>query len=405
MSLSSSSERPRAPWWRTLLVFAGAAWLTSSQVARAFDPRGDEGAMLLAEERATLHDPAREEATRASLRAVNPEWDLMRRMFVGLSLANEAERDSAHRAELLGDLDAVADGLLRDDERAGPQHFLLPYGSARPFVHPDPTTGGPRSIFVDGEIAVVLAARELVAPRPERSAALDARIARIEASMDADPSHSGESYPDEAWTFCNTTALAALALYDTARGTDHGRFARAWLGWAKAHLIEPATGLLVSSYELDGTWRDRAEGSTIFQVAHNLLLWDDAFARDQWARARRALVFDVAGFTLAREWPNAAPDAQVDVDSGPIVPLLDASPGASGFAVLASVAFGDDGAKRGLMRSLDFAAFPQRTPTGMRFAGASAMGDAVLGYGLGFGPIWDKVRSARTLRAQAGGAR
>ncbi len=388
---------------RRLALFAGAVALTWSQLSRAFDPRGDEGARLVEEERATLRDPAREAAVRAELRGINPEWDLMRRMFVGLSLANEAEaeHDPTRRAALLADLDAVADALVADDDRDGPTFFLLPYGTARPFVHPDPVTEGPRSIFVDGEIALVLAARELVAPRPERRDALAHRIARIEASMNADPSHSGESYPDEAWSFCNTTALAALALFDAAHGTDHRSDADAWLAWAKAHLIDPSTGLLVSSYRLDGTWRDRAEGSTIFQATHNLLLWDEPFARAQWDRAKRALVFDVAGFTLAREWPRASNGGGVDIDSGPIVPLLDASPAASGFAVLGSVAFGDAASERGLLRALGFAAFPTSTPAGLRYAGATPMGDAVLGYALSFGPLWTKARTILDARRAA----
>lgn len=382
---------------RGLAIFGASVALVWSQIAHAFDPRGDEAAALLAEERATLHDPTREAAVRASLRSSNPEWDLMRRMFLGLSLANAAERDPERRSALLGDLDALASDLLAEDAREGVTGFLLPYGKGRPFL--DTHADGAHSMFVDGEIALVLAAREVVDSSSPNHDALDVRIARIEAAMDASPSRSGESYPDEAWTFCNTTALAALRLYDVARGTDHRAYATAWIDYARAHLVEPKTGLLVSSYRWDGTWLDGPEGSSIFQAAHNLLLWDDAFARDQWTRAKHELVFDVAGFSLAREWPRTATGA-LDVDSGPVIPALDASPGASGLAVLGAAAFDDDVTERGLVRALRFAAFPQRTEVGMRFAGASPMGDAVIGYALGFGPIWDKARRAGTKEAK-----
>jgi hypothetical protein len=302
------------------------------------------------------------------------------------------------RKELLADLDALADALVSEDAWGGPTEFLLPYGKSRPFLTRDPVSGESRSIFVDGEIALVLAAREVVAPRVDRSTDLDLRIARIEAAMDASPSRSGESYPDEAWTFCNTTALAALKLYDVARGTDHRAYADAWIAFAKAHLVEPKTGMLVSSYRWNGAWLDGPEGSTIFQSAHNLRLWDDEFARDQWTRAKKELVFDTAGFSLAREWPRSS-STQIDVDSGPIIPLLDASPGASGLAILGAAAFGDETTTRGLVRSLRFAAFPQTTEHGMHFAGANPMGDAVVGYALGFGPIWDKALHARGKEA------
>lgn len=379
---------------RGLAVFGASVVLVWSQLSRFFDPTGDEGAKLLAEERATLADAPREREVRESLRRTNPEWDLMRRMFIGLTLANEAESDPEHRRELLADLDALADDLVDEDERGGPRGFLLPYGKVRPF------RGEEHSIFADGEIALVLAAREVVEPTasPARRHALDVRVARIESAMNASPSRSGESYPDEAWTFCNTTALAALRLYDTARGTDHRVFATAWLDYAKQHLVDAKTGLLVSSFRWDGAWLDGPEGSSIFMAAQNLLLWDDAFARDQWTRAKSALVFDVAGFSLAREWPRAG-DSAMDVDSGPVIPLLDASPGASGLAVLGAAAFGDETTKRGLLRSLRFAAFPERTKSGMRFAGASAMGDAVVDYALHVGPLWDKALHAGAKEA------
>lgn len=379
---------------RGLAIFGASVVLVASQLSRGFEPRGDEGGALLAEERATLADAPREAEVRASLRRTNPEWDLMRRMFIGLTLANAAERDTDHRRELLADLDALADGLVQEDDRTGPRGFLLPYGQVRPF------RGEEHSIFADGEIAVVLAAREVVDPAVSSAHrdALDVRIVRIESAMNASPSRSGESYPDEAWTFCNTTALAALKLYDAARGTDHRTFATQWLDYAKAHLVDARTGLLVSSYRYDGTWLDGPEGSSLFMAAQNLLLWDDAFARDQWTRAKAALIFDVAGFSLAREWPRTE-GSTMDVDSGPVIPLLDASPGASGLAILGAASFGDDAAKRGLLRSLRFAAFPENTESGMRFAGASAMGDAVVGYALNVGPLWDKALHAHDKEA------
>lgn len=386
--------RPMSRALRSLAIFGASVVLVWSQLARFFDPSGDEGEKLLAEERATLADASREREVRASLRRTNPEWDLMRRMFIGLTLANAAERDADHRHELLADLDALADGLVEEDDRQGPRGFLLPYGQTRPF------RGDEHSIFADGEIAIVLAAREVVDPGATAAhrGALDVRVARIESAMNASPSRSGESYPDEAWTFCNTTALAALKLYDASRGTDHRAYAARWLDWAKAHLVEPRTGLLVSSYRYDGSWLDGPEGSSLFMAAQNLLLWDDAFARDQWSRAKQSLVFDIAGFSLAREWPRAEASA-MDVDSGPVIPLLDASPGASGLAILGAASFGDERTKRGLLRSLRFAAFPEDTKDGMRFAGASSMGDAVVGYALHVGPLWDKALHAHMKEA------
>lgn len=63
--------------------------------------------------------------------------------------------------------------------------------------------------------------------------------------------------------------------------------------------------------------------------ASNLLLVDEEFARDQYARARRERGASFLGFGWAREWPDRerAGAPQPDVDSGPIVPLIHASAG------------------------------------------------------------------------------
>lgn len=370
-------------WTFAALLVATCAWLPS--VHLFFAPKGDEGAALLARQRALLAEPAAEAATHEHLRRTNPEWDLMRRTFLALSLLDDALAEPARRDEDLRLVDGLIDALLADDRASGPYVFLLPYAHARRFVFED------KSLFVDGEIALVLAARQLVGPRPELDAELAARVATIERLMGAGPARSGESYPDEAWTFCNTTALAALRLADARSGAHHDELATAWLDYAKAHLVDPANGLLVSSYTYEGRVLDGPEGSTIFMVAHNLLLWDEDFASDQFARAKRELSYDVLGFSLVREWPRAS-TSRADIDSGPIVPLLEASAGASGMAVLGAAAFHDQGLQEGLWRSMYFAAFPQRTDGTLRFRASNELGDAVMTYAGSFGPLWALAR-------------
>jgi len=205
--------------------------------------------------------------------------------------------------------------------------------------------------------------------------------------MRRSPSLSGESYPNECWTFCNTTALAALTMLDRVDGSDHGELARAWVAHARAHLVDPATGILVSSYTYDGHVLDSAEGSSIWMSAHNLLVVDEAFARDQYARARRELGGGLFGYAWAREWPRGAA-GRPDIDSGPIVPLLDASAGSSGLALLGASAFGDEDYLGGLLASLELAGFRD----GGRYLASNAVGDAVLLYALSNGPLWAYLR-------------
>ena len=324
------------------------------------------------------------------MRERNPEWDFMRRTYTVLALANLAlGTGGAERARLLAGIDGIVDATLRDDARLGAEHFLLAYARREPFR--DRET---RSLFVDGELVMMIAARELVELRAELLQDARVRAARIERTMRRGPALSGESYPNECWTFCNTTALAALAMLDRVDGTDHGALARAWVAHARKHLVDPATGILVSSYTYDGHVLDGAEGSSIWMSAHNLLVIDDAFARDQYARAHRELAGGLFGYAWAREWPKGAA-MRPDVDSGPIVPFLDASAGSSGLALLGASAFADEEYLGGLLASLELAGFRE----GDHYLASNAVGDAVLLYALTNGPLWRRVRGAHGDRS------
>jgi hypothetical protein len=72
-----------------------------------------------------------------------------------------------------------------------------------------------------------------------------------------------------------------------------------------------------------------------------------------------------------------------DVDSGAIIPLIDASAGSSGLALVAASAFEDEEWLDGLLRSLELAGFRD----GGRYLASNAVGDAVLLYALTNGPL------------------
>jgi hypothetical protein len=65
-------------------------------------------------------------------------------------------------------------------------------------------------------------------------------------------------------------ALAAFKVADRLDGTDHSALCQTWIAIAKEKLVHKATGLLVSSYQVDGTPLDGPEGSTIWMVVHYL---------------------------------------------------------------------------------------------------------------------------------------
>jgi len=370
-----------------------AAWLPNAHRVFARDEaRRDVDARAMGERRAREWTVDRQASGAAAMRTVNPEWDFMNRTFTVLGMANLALDPArpGERARWLAAMDAIIDDTIAQDRAHGDEHFLLGYAREGRFLDPEG-----RSVFVDGEIVLMIAARQTVEPRAALAAEAATRAARIERAMRRGPRLSAESYPDECWTFCNTTALAGLSMLDAATGSDHGDLARAWVKEARAHLVEPRTGLLVSSYRWDGTVKDGPEGSSLWMSAHNLLLVDEDFARDQYDRARRELGRSALGFGWALEWPRGAA-TRPDVDSGPIVPLLDASAGSSGLAILGASAFRDRAFTRELEASLELAAAPAKDRSTYR--AASDVGDAVIFYAMTESRLWDRARARRAAR-------
>jgi len=380
----------RASTFAVSLILAAGIWLPSVRVFFSGDAatRDETREGLLRTQLETWETRERNAIER--MRLANGEWDFMSRTFAVLALANLALREPESKDRYLTLLDGILEDTLATEARHGQEHFLLPYVHDRPWVDPSG-----RSVFVDGEIALMLAARQRVEESPRHAAQLEARITSITQQMHRGPVLSAESYPDECWTFCNTAALAAVRISDSVTGEDHGALLDAWVARAKRDLVDPETGLLVSSYTRDGRHLDGPEGSSIFFAAHALELIDPAFAEDQYTRAREELGAELFGFAWAREWPSSWAGPQ-DVDSGPVVPVLGASAGASGMALLGAAVFDDEGYLEGLHRSLDLAGFPDVDEEGaLRFAASNQVGDAVLLYSLVEGPLWDAARRTR----------
>jgi hypothetical protein len=321
------------------------------------------------------------------MRRSNAEWDFMGRTFLVWSLAEMSLREPAGKAEYLPVMDRIIDETLKLEQEQSLYFFLMPYAKARPFVQRPP-----RSQFLDGEIAMMLAARRLVEEKIEYQQPFKERVTMMVTRMRQSPVLSAESYPDECWTFCNAIGLAAIKASDRLDGTDHSAFLCDWLAAAKRKLVHPQTGLLVSSYQLDGTPLDGPEGSSIWLVAHCLRLLDEDFARDQYARARKELGRDLCGFAWSREWPVSW-RGPLDIDSGAVIPLLDVSAGGSGLAFVGASSFGDHDYLAKLQTTLDFAAFPSERRGRLKYCASNQVGDAVLLYASVLGPIWEKIKS------------
>lgn len=393
-------EAKDVPWLRRAgagiisLALAAAVWLPS--VHFFFAPGAEEyrspagispKAKALAERHLELWtSPELRAHEIAKMRASNAEWDFMGRTFLVMALANMAMRDATSQERCLAAMDAIIDETVRIEREKGIYIFLMDYARQGRFAQ-DP----PRSIFIDGEIAMMIGLRRLVQEREDYRPLLAERVEAMVKGMRAGKVLCAESYPNECWMFCNTVALASIRVADALDGTDHRDLFRDWLATAQKELVEPKTGMLFSSFSLSGSPIDGPEGSTIWMAAHCLQLIDEDFARDQYGRARKELGRGLLGFGYSREWPPSYVGPQ-DVDSGPVLPGLEASPGASGLALMGAAAFDDKPLYSSLCASLNFAAFPVERNGRLKYCASNQVGDAVMLYSMLLGPAWERVR-------------
>lgn len=341
---------------------------------------------LAARHLALWSDPARRAEEVGRMRRSNAEWDFMGRTYLVLALVNMGLRDSTLVPQVTPAIDAILAETQKVEAEQGFRHFLMPYARDGAFrCSPE------QSLFVDGELALMLGARLLLGPAPAHTSELARRVRLIEAQLAQSPDRWGESYPDECWLFCNSVALAALRISDHLTRTDHTPLFRAWLDTARRKLTDPATGLLWSSWTLSGRAKDGPEGSSIWMAAHCLALIDEPFAREQYQRARAHLGRTFLGFGWAREWPPSW-RGPTDVDSGPIIPIVEASAGSSGLALLGAATFDDREFLAALHTSLSFAAFPTDDGTGLRYAASNQVGDSVMLYSMLQGPAWERIK-------------
>lgn len=349
----------------------------------AFARTHDRGGKLLAAEFNRWSDDAAREASIAQLQALNPEWDLMRRTFLALTLADDAIAHPEREAVDLAVIDDLLASILADEAEHGQAHFLLDYGKHGGWRDP-----AGRSVFVDGEIALVAGARRLVSEDAPTAALHRERAAYVTAALDRSP--TAESYPDEGWLFCVTNALVALRMLDQLDGTDHSATIHTTLAGLPR---EPTTGLLASSFTWGGVAKDGPEGSSIWLAVTNLAVLDPTLAADQYARAKAGLLHGALGLAWAAEW---APGWQgpVDVDSGPPVPWIDASASSSGFAIGAAAAMQDTATLAALERSLLAADAVMLVYPALAEAADNPMGNVIIAHGTKFGGVWSRL-SAR----------
>lgn len=307
------------------------------------------------------------------MRVVNPEWDFMGRTFAGLAFLEAATADPGLRPRALRALDRLLESTVHTLHERGMHHYLMAYSRRAPFLNPQGS-----SLFIDGELLTLLAAREQVVG-DGRYATLQEHLAQqVRANLDGSPIGHGESYPDECWAFCNGFAALGLQLDMRTSSRSHAAALNRH-HTTTAALVEPETGMLQSEYTYAGRPMDGPEGSSIYLVTTLLKRTHPTLGAAQYALARTHLLRSFLGFGYSREW---AGEGRMDVDSGPIVPFFQAGSAASGLAIQAARAYRDTEMLSKLLASLKATAFPTWEGDALHFAASNPVGDASILWGL-----------------------
>ena len=382
-----------------VLTVATAIWLPCLHLVFAkpiSDFRQAQGLSPKAQQLAARHlqlwnEPDLREKELQRMRASNAEWDFMGRSFLVWSLANMGLRDPQSKALYLKTMDQVIDETLRLEKEKGMYFFLMSYAKSGSYVMKPK-----RSLFLDGEIALMLASRRMLEEKPEYKTLLTQRIDLITQGLRTSPHLLLESYPNECWTFDHCVALDAIKLTDHLDGTDHSKLIHDWIDMAKRKLVHRESGLLISNYTTDGQALGGPQGSTLWMVSHCLQILDPDFARDQYERTRRELGEVTLGFGYAHEWPRSW-NGPANIDSGPIFPVFNISAGSSDMAFIGASAFDDERFLKALTATLDFAAFPSRKDGRLRYCASNQVGDAAFLYAATLGPMWQRIEGGTKL--------
>jgi hypothetical protein len=241
-----------------------------------------------------------------------------------------------------------------------------------------------------GHLNLLLGCRKLLGG-DGRHDALHAEISdAIARRILARRSRHFESYPGEVYTMDNLVAAASLVVADHVLGPvpDRSRAVREQLAYARAHLIDPKTGLLV--FALDpgtGEPRQRGRGSAAGWASFFLPMVDKAFAHEQVLAERAHLVGRLGVFAGVREYARDDPEAGYgDIDSGPVVVW---GVSATGFSIAGARREGDAALLSGFLSLAEAFGVSVDQGNERRYLASPLLGDAILLAMKTSRPWWD----------------
>lgn len=293
----------------------------------------------------------------------NPEWALFSLSYAVFAFTNMAALDSSFRAEASHYTELAIQRALTEEISA----FYK-------FRNAPPTgvdTAG--SVIYLGHLNLMLGCHRLLNPNSRFAGLHDTLTRVLHGRYRRTPSHNLESYQGLTWVADNTVALASLQLHSQLTGSPYGQFCPQWVAYARRHLLDPPSGLLISSIGTATQAFDGPRGSSAGWSNFFIYRFDPAFAAEQYQCYQAHCSTNLGVVRLYRERAGTYTTDPGDIDSGPL--LLGYGIPATAFAFADAVALRDWRNAQRLRRVIALGSkrleTPQEIQYGVRFVDLS----------------------------------
>ncbi|MFD2717878.1 hypothetical protein ACFST9_04080 [Hymenobacter monticola] len=284
----------------------------------------------------------------------NTEWSLFSLSYAVYAFTNIAQLDSSFRPEAARYTQLAIAKMLSGSIK---EAFQNPDA----IVAPDSVT----SVLYFGHLNLMLGCHRLLDPASPYQALHDSLSSTLHRRLAAAPNHCLESYPGGVWVPDNAVALASLQLNSELTGSSYRAFCQQWVAYARQHLTDPQTGLLLSKPATRHQAAEEPRGSHLGWSILFLYRFAPAYAAEQYRRYQEQFSTNFGVIRLYRERAGSYETSEGDVDSGPLI--LGYSIPANAFAFGNAVALGDWLNAERLRRVISFGSREIKTPQELHY--------------------------------------
>ncbi len=184
-----------------------------------------------------------------------------------------------------------------------------------------------------------------------------------------------ETYPGETYPPDNTVAAASLRVADMTSGTDYKKIVDEWVEASKK-IEQPGYGLIVFQIDINtGKPLQTFRGSNIGWNSFFMPLVDEEYAKVQFERFKKHMLFRFIGFAAFREYPHGG-WFRMDRDTGPVIFGLGGT--ATGFSVAGAKWSRDRVLLTLLLRPFEFLGVSTVRGEQKRYLAVPVVGDAIM---------------------------